>query len=487
MRGNPALLACDREGVFVNVQNVCCAVLSFCLACAPALAKPHASVQTWLTTPDRTSLLAEQHGKVKFADAHPGDPVITVDDTHTLQPIDGFGGALTDGSAQLMMGMVSYERKALLQEMFGHGKHDIGISYIRVSIGASDMSDHVYTLDDMPAGETDPDLKHFSLDENEKYLIPVLKEILKIRPDIKILASPWTAPSWMKTNDAPKGGSLKPEAYDVYAKYLVLYLQGMARQGVPIDAITMQNEPRNPKNTPSLVMTAPEQAAFLTKSFGPALRRAGLHTKLVIYDHNCDMPEYPLTVLADTQARQYVDGTGFHLYEGETSAMTKVHDAYPDKNVYFTEQLITDHPGATQLAIAKPVARVMIGATRNWSRNVLLWNLAADSHFGPHTGNGGCPVCEGAVTIEGNNVTRNLSYYTIAQASKFIPAGSVRVGSEASAAPETLASVAFRTPKGELVLLVANTAAAPQKFAIGYGGKYAEVNIPAGAAATYVW
>jgi glucosylceramidase len=224
-------------------------------------------------------------------------------------------------------------------------------------------------------------------------VVPVLKEILAINPSTKILGSPWSAPAWMKTNDDLKGGSLKPEYYGVYARYFVKYLEQMQAAGIRIDAITPQNEPLNPKNTPSMVMQARDEAQFISGSLGPALRAAGLKTKIIVYDHNCDRPDYPLTILADAAARQYVDGSGFHLYGGEITAMTKVHDAYPKKNLYFTEQMVVDKPGDTMLRIAEPVARLIVGAPRNWSRNVLLWNLAADPNFGPHTNNGGCPVC----------------------------------------------------------------------------------------------
>ncbi len=462
----------------------CISLAAALLSTVPVKAQKKGTAWLWLTTPDRSSLLAKQ-APLQFekADAA-GLPVIKVDSGRKFQRMDGFGFALTGGSAQLLMKMDAPQRRALLRDLFGTGEHDIGASYLRVSIGSSDMNDHAFTYDDLPAGETDVDLKHFSLGPDAKTVVPVLKEILAIDPSIKILGSPWSAPAWMKTNDDLKGGSLKPEYYGVYARYFVKYLERMKAAGIRIDAITPQNEPLNPKNTPSMVMQAKDEAQFISGSLGPALRAAGLKTKIVVYDHNCDRPDYPLTILADPAARKYVDGSGFHLYGGEITAMTKVHDAYPKKNLYFTEQMVVDKPGDTMLRIAEPVARLIVGAPRNWSRNVLLWNLAADPDFGPHTNNGGCPVCEGAITLDGNHVRRNLAYYAVAQASKFVRPGSIRI---ASTDVKELPNVAFLTPKGEKALIVANPGDTAVKFAIQYRGKDVVTALPAGAAGTYVW
>ena len=260
----------------------------------------------------------------------------------------------------------------------------------------------------------------------------------------------------------------------------------MEAEGIPIDAITMQNEPLNPKNTPSMVMTSNEEDQFLKSAFGPLLRSKGLRTNIILFDHNCNHPDYPISILADPQAAQYTVGSGFHLYEGTISALSTVHDAFPDKNLYFTEQMVVDRPAATDLAIAEPLQRVLIGAMRNWSRNVLLWNLAADPHFGPHTSNGGCPMCEGAITLDGNAVQRNLAYYTVAQASKFVRPGSVRVASSPSDA-DGLADVAFRTQDGHYALIVANSSDESQSFAIVFHGQEADESLSPGAAATYTW
>jgi glucosylceramidase len=449
----------------------------------PARAQRKGTVSWWLTTADRTSLIAEQT-PLRFGRSTALLPTIQVVDHRKFQTMDGFGLALTGGSAQLLMRMDPAQRTALLQEMFGRGPEDIGLSYIRISLGSSDMNDHPFTYDDLTPGETDPDLQHFSPGPDQTSVVPVLRKILAIDPSIPILATPWSAPAWMKTNDKLKAGSLKPEYYNVYARYFVRYIRAMKENGIEIAAITPQNEPLNPYNTPSMVMQATEEDQFIRQSLGPLFQRTRLRTKIIVYDHNCDRPDYPLTILADPAARRYVDGSAFHLYAGKITALTTVHAAYPKKNIYFTEQMVVDTPGDPRLEIAKPVADLVIGAPRNWSRNVVLWNLAATSKFGPHTSDGGCPVCEGAVTLDGNRVTRNAAWYTIAQASKFVPPGSVRI---ASSLPDGLPNVAYLTPEGKRVLVVANPGASAKKFEIQWKGKCAAAALAAGAVATFIW
>lgn len=451
------------------------------------MAQSKAGVDVWLTTADRTSLFAEQSQRLQFEKAAPGrSPEIQVDDSERFQTMDGFGFALTGGSAELLMRMSPEKRTALLKELFATGKGSIGVSYLRVSIGASDMNETVFTYDDLPAGQTDPTLSKFSLGPDYKDVIPVLKEILAINPKVSILASPWSAPSWMKTNGLPKAGSLKPEWYEAYAQYFVLYLQAMAAEHIPIRAITMQNEPENPHNTPSMVMHAEEEAAFLGSALGPALKKAGLKTDVILWDHNCDDPRYPLTILANSAANRYAKGSGFHLYAGSIDALTKVHDQYPAKDIYFTEQMVIQPNRDQPLHIAEAVSRLTIAAPRNWSRNVLLWNLASDPQNGPHTSDGGCPICQGAITLAGDEVARNLAYYTIAHASKFVPPDSIRIGSTSSLS-DTLPEVAFATPMHATVLLVANTGKVLQTFHVGFHGKVFVATLGAGDVGTYIW
>ena len=446
-----------------------------------ANAKP--GIAAWITTPDQTQLLQPLAGGLVFQKAAPTGTVITVDDSQQFQTMDGFGYCLTGGSAELLHAMSAPARAKLLRELFGTGATDISVSYLRLSIGASDLDAQVFSYDDRPAGETDPTLAHFSLAPDEQHLIPVLKEILAINPKIKLLGSPWSPPTWMKTNGESKGGSLKPEFYPAYAQYFVKYIQGMKAQGITLDAITVQNEPLHPGNNPSLLMPAEPQAEFIGKHLGPAFQAAGLKTKIICYDHNCDKPEYPLTVLGDATANPYVDGSAFHLYAGPIEALSKVHDAFPKKNVYFTEEWVGSR-SKFEGNLGWHVKNLFIGAPRNWAKNVLEWNLAADPQQNPHTP-GGCNQCLGAITLApGDAVTRNVAYYTVAHASKFVPTGSVRIGSTTATG---LPNVAYKTPTGQHVLLVLNDQATPQTFSLSYKDKAAPATLPAGAVATYVW
>ena len=462
----------------------------FVLTIAPAslCGQERGDVQLWLTNADKSAVFEEQQPLLHFSKANTrpsaDEQKIEIDDRKKFQSIDGFGFALTGGSAQHLIHMDSAKRAALLHELFGVDGNAIGISYLRISIGSSDFNDHVYSYDDLPAGQTDPELAKFSLDPDRAEVIPVLKEILAINPKIEILGSPWSAPPWMKTNDNVKGGKLEPEYYGAYANYFVKYIEGMRAAGIKIAAITVQNEPLNPKNTPSMVMPAAEEADFIQNNLGPAFKAAHIRTKIILYDHNCNVPEYPLSILNDPRANRYVDGSGFHLYEGKIEAMSEVHNAFPRKNLYFTEYMAVEPTESARISIAEPVEGTFISALQNWSRNVLLWNLAANSKFEPHTDNGGCPVCQGAVTIDGNEVTRNLAYYAMAHFSKFVRPGSVRVASTSSPA---LPNVAFKAPGGKVVLIVVNHAKAEQTFDVLYRGRTFKTELKSGSVGTYVW
>lgn len=453
----------------------------------PALAQDRQEASVWLTNPDRSALFQEQAESLVFLKNAPKGPTIDVDEKKGYQTMDGFGFALTGGSAMHIIRMSPESRSALLKELFSTDGNNIGVSYLRLSIGASDLNEKIFSYDDLPAGQTDTAMEHFDLGPDRADVIPVLKEILSINPHILILGSPWSAPVWMKTNHDTRGGSLKPEYYSAYAKYFVRYIEDMRKAGVRIDAITAQNEPLHPGNNPSLLMLAPDQAIFIKNHLGPAFKAANLDTKIIIYDHNADRPDYPLSILDDPGANKYIDGSGFHLYNGKIEALTDVHNAHPDKNVYFTEQMVVDDQEDIRkgrIPIAQPVSRIFIGATRNWCKNVLEWNLAADPQFKPFTDRGGCPMCQGAVTIDNNTVTRNLAYYAMAHAAKFVRPGSVRISSNVTG---DLINAAFKTPDGKKVLIVANTSSSRQSFTIRDGDRTAIASLQAGAVATYVW
>ncbi len=333
-------------------------------------------IEIWLTEANKSALFAQQKNVLQFTKEENQLPTIKVDPAKKFQQIDGFGFCLTDGSAYLINQMDDADKSNLVNELFSTDNNSIGISYIRISIGASDLSSHVYSYDDLPGGQTDTGLSKFSITENKNSLIPILKMILKIDPQIKILGSPWSAPVWMKDNNNSKGGSLQTKYYDVYADYFVKYIQAMKAEGINIDAITPQNEPLNPKNNPSMYMSAEEERDFIKNSLGPAFANAGISTKILCYDHNADEPQYPLAILQDAGARKYVDGSAFHLYAGNISALTEVHNAFPGKNIYFTEQY-TGSGSSFEGDLSWAIKNLIIGATRNWSKNVLEWNLAS--------------------------------------------------------------------------------------------------------------
>lgn len=439
--------------------------------------------EVWLTKFDKTVLFQRQADIAVLRGPITDTGAIKVDEAQRYQPIDGFGFALTGGSAQHIINMGPAAKKELLNELFAQDKNNIGTSYLRISIGASDLNDHVFSYDDLPMDETDTALVHFDLGQDKQDVIPILKEILAINPEIGIMASPWSAPVWMKSNKDTKGGRLLPEYYDSYARYLVKYILGMQEQGIHIGAITIQNEPLNPGNNPSMYMQAGEQAVFIKKYLGPAFKTAGLGTKIIIYDHNADKPEYPISILNDAEAAQYIDGSAFHLYGGKIEALSKVHEAYPNKNLYFTEQWV-GAPGNFSRDIPEHIQKLIIGATQNWCRTVIEWNLANNSLNQPYTDRGGCNRCLGAITIDKDSVTRNPAYYIIAHASKFLRPGSVRI---ASTPDGKLPNVAFKTPKGKTVLIVLNNSPKAKDFSVSFKKKGLNVTIPAAAVATYIW
>jgi len=443
------------------------------------IAEPGSKAELWLTDPTDSILFKRK--PVEQANVANQLQTIIVNKARIYQSMDGFGFALTGGSAVLIHKMSAPARTKLLNELFSTKGNSIGVSYLRISVGSSDLDDHVFSYDDLPAGETDPQLKKFSLANDEGHLIPVLKQILDISPGIKILVSPWSPPAWMKTNGETHGGNLKPEYYQTYAQYFVKYIKGMTMHGIQVDALTIQNEPLNPKNNPSMVMEAREQADFIAKALGPALEKAMLKTKIILYDHNADRPDYPISILNNKEAAKYIDGSAFHLYGGKIDTLTGVHNAHPNKNLYFTEQWV-GAPGNLKNELKFHIKELIIGAPRNWCRNVIEWNLAADQNQEPHTP-GGCTRCLGAITISGDEVTRNPAYYIIAQAAKFVRPGSKRV--ESNLLPQ-LPNVAYVNPKGETVVIVYNNGDSKEDFNIRNGMKTVSSSLNAGAVGTYV-
>jgi len=446
-------------------------------------------VHVWLTASDQTQLL-EPQPDISFKSNVPAEgKKIYVNENHHYQQMDGFGASMTDSSAWLIYTQLNETQSAGVMNALFSPTNGIGISVTRIPMGASDfVNGAAYTYDDMLPGQTDPELAHFSIEHDLAYIIPALQDALKINPNLKVMASPWSAPAWMKTSDALGNGSLLPEYYSAYANYFVKFIQAYAAENIPIYAITLQNEPHHePYSYPGLRMEAEEAAEFVKDHLGPAFEAAGLEIKILIWDHNWDEPEYPITLLDDSDAKAFVDGSAFHCYGGTVIAQGLVHDAHPDMDIYFTEC----SGGAWIPSFAEGIKRDMkdlvIGSTRNWAKTVIKWNLALDSSYGPH--NGGCGNCYGFVTITPETETGftfNYDYYSIGHASKFVTSGAYRIAST-SFQYEGLESVAFQNPDASKVLIVSNTHTTDKVFTVQWGDQAFAYTLPSGTIATFTW
>jgi glucosylceramidase len=459
----------------------------------------HGMIEGWVTR--GADALLQPMQPVAFSGSLPHDalPTIEIDDSRTFQPIEGFGFALTGGSAYLLAGLAAADRAALLQELFGLTDESVGLSCLRLSIGASDLGRRDFTYWGLRRGTPNPDLARFNLAAGDQEVVPVLQEILRINPAVKIIASPWSAPPWMKTNDRYVGGRLKPEWYSAYARYFVKYVATMRGHGIHVSAVTPQNEPHNPKNEPSMVMSATEQADFIKGYLGPELRKGAPETEILCWDHNCDEPDYPLTVLGDAGARAYIAGVAWHLYSGSPEAMSKVWAHYPEKKVYFTEQWVSAHDDFMG-ALRWHTKNIVIGTLRNWSRTALEWNLASDPEYALHTRRGAVGAL-GGVTIGARikrrlgavgargvkvraTIKRNAGYYLMAHSAKFIRPGSVRVYSSEL---DPLPNVTCLTPESRMVMVVVNDSDRARRFRVQHQDAYAALELGAGDVATLRW
>ena len=363
-------------------------LFSVLLSCS----KPAPIQEFWLTDP-KGGVLFELIKEEQFSK----DSLLTlvVDSETTYQSMDGFGFTLSQGSAKHLLAMSDSARYALLKELFGNGEKDIRISYLRLSVAASDLNEFPFSYNDLEDSlATDPELAQFSFSYDTLDILPILKQITAINPEIKLMASPWSPPKWMKDNKDSRGGSLLEEFEPVYAQYLVRYIQEMDKLGFSIEALTIQNEPLHPGNNPSLLMLPEQQARFIGLHLGPAFQTAGIKTKILVYDHNADRPDYPITVLSDSIANPFIDGSAFHLYEGDISALTTVHNEFPNKDLYFTEQW-TGAKGDFVSEFMWHMKNIIIGSVNNHAKAVIEWNLATDPTYGPHTP-GGCSEFAGA-------------------------------------------------------------------------------------------
>lgn len=456
------------------------------VAAAPAVAAPQ--LRSWTTTGDKRQLLAAQApSNPVTADAVAGLPVVAVDAKERHQTMVGFGAAITDASAWLIQTKLApAQRDALLKELYGRGEDGLGFSFTRVTIGASDFSLDHYSLDETPNGAPDPKLENFSLKRPQEYVFPTVRAALKINPDLKVMASPWSAPAWMKTTGSLIKGRLKPEAYPVYADFFARYVKEARKVGVPTDYLSIQNEPDfEPDTYPGMRWPAADRARFFGENLAPVFKREKIATKVLDWDHNWDQPQQPMTVLADAKARAFVAGVAWHCYAGKVDAMETVRAAYPDKDVFFTECSGGEWAPKFDDNFSWMVEQLIIGTIRRGAKGALMWNLALDQTFGPHAG--GCSDCRPVVTIDSASgaITRNEEYYAFGQASRFVKPGAVRIGS-----PETvgdLRTLAFRNRDGGRVLLVLNTGKAPAEFAIVEGARRFKATVPARAATTFTW
>jgi glucosylceramidase len=436
------------------------------------------------TTPDLKTPM-EPQAPLQFQPAQATtSPTITVNDAKKYQTIDGFGASFTDSSAWLLYTKLTPEQRSKTMRALFDPQSGIGVSMLRQPMGASDLALNDYSYDDMPRGQSDTDLEHFSIEHDQAYVLPSIRDALKLNPQIKVIATPWSPPGWMKTSDSLIGGSLKPTAYPALADYFVKFIRAYESAGVPIYGVTMQNEPLYvPNNYTGMSFPAEEQSKFLSEYLGPALEKASLHPKVMVYDHNWDHAEYPITVLNDPGAAKYAAGTAWHCYGGDVDAQSKVHEKFPNKDAWLTEC----SGGTWQKGnLLETTAQLIIGATRNWAKSVILWNLALDQHHGPNTG--GCDVCRGLVTVDTSqnpaSVTRTVDYYAMGQASKFVHPGAVRIDTNSF---EKLEDVAFLNTDGSVVLLALNSADTPLPFVVRSKGKSFSYTLPIGSVVTFTW
>ena len=318
-------------------------------------------------------------------------------------------------------------------------------------------------------------------------MIPVARAMLAINPRLQVMASPWSAPAWMKDSGSLVGGTLLPRYHDAFARYLLRYVDAMAAEGVPVFALTVQNEPDyEPGDYPGMRLNAPARERLIGDHLGPMVEARGGAPLLFDWDHNWDKLEEPLAVLRDPAAGRHVDAVAWHCYGGEVAAQSPVHAAFPDRDAYMTECSGGDWEPLRSGGLTLQARSVLIGSVRHWARGVLFWNLALDQDNGPHAG--GCYTCRGVVTIDTRQgqIRRTDEYYILAHASRFVRPGARRI--ESNETGGGLDNVAFRNADdGSLVLVVSNSEAGPRRFGVVQGGRAFAAELPGRSLATFVW
>jgi len=445
------------------------------------------NVDCWLTTTNQANLLSPQApilpGEEIPADGNGIMRTITVNPDATYQMMDGFGASFTDASAWLVYNELDEpSRKDLMTKLFSY-EDGIGISFLRQPMGASDFAHRLYTYDDVPAGTEDYELEHFSIEHDRQYIIPCIKDALELNPMLKVMASPWSPPAWMKTSGHLIGGSLRKEAYDAYARYFVKFIKAYEEEGIPIYAVTPQNEPLYvPTEYTGMKMEPYAQAEFINNHLGPEFEKNGLNTKILVYDHNWDNVTYAMEVLQ--KAGKYVAGSAWHCYGGSHDAMSVVYKKFPDKGIWFTEASGGQWVPPFNDAFADQMMHV-IRSTRNYSKTVAWWNIALDQNNGPTVLKNS--ICRGIVTIDTSTgeVTYNVDYYTLGHISKFVKPGAYRIDSDNYM--NDVESVAFKNPDGSIVLIVSNRTTKDKTLDVKYGNSSFSYKLPGKAAATFKW
>lgn len=451
------------------------------------------AVQIWLTTTDdsggrHVTRGLEQQDPVSFGTGDGAGTAIGVDDAHTYQTFTGAGASFTDTAAWLLNSSGALSdgtRDEVMRKLFSP-TDGIGLSFLRNPIGASDLARDSYTFDDMPAGQTDPNLDHFSLAHDEADVLPLTKQALQLNPKLTVMASPWTAPPWMKDNDSYVQGWLESQYYPAYAQYLVRYLQGYRDAGVPVSYVTVQNEPTVGADYPGMNWNGSGLDYFTGTDLLPALHDAGLSTKVLALDWNWDSYDgYGAPVVDDEAIRTDPNfgGIAWHGYSGEVGEQSTVHEAYPDVPAFDTE-----HSGGTWIGNQQQEdMHNIVDYTRNWGQSVTKWSLAVDQDGGPH--NGGCGTCTGLVTVHDGDdrsgqVDYTVEYYDMGQLTKFVAPGAVRVDSTASSA---VPNVAFHNTDGTDALVAYNDTGGDAPVTVTWQGQSFSYTLPAQTTATFTW
>jgi glucosylceramidase len=440
----------------------------------------HYTITPFTTKGDKTELLLEKETYTSelLSGQKPGK--ITISTDVQFQTMDGFGAAMTESSAYLFSNMSNSQREAVMEDLFGNG---IGISFVRIPMGASDFALSNYSYNDLEPGQTDLNMERFTLERDQQYVIPMLKLAKTQNPSLLLMGSPWSAPAWMKDNGSMNGGSMKTEYFDAYAKYFVKFIQGYTAEGLPIYAVTPQNEPLHQINTyPTMYMTAVDQVKFVQK-LGTQFQSNNINTLIMAYDHNWDQTGYPLTVIGSPLSSPFVAGSAFHCYGGNVTAQGTVQKKYPDKGIWFTE--CSGGRWATSFSgnLSWNMENVFIGSINHYAKGVLMWNLALDENDGPT--NGGCSNCRGVVTVHPDgSYTRNEEYYMIGHFSKFVQQGAKRILVETDR--QSLLVTGFTNPDGSIVLVTHNKSSSPMFFNLTIDGRETEGSIPAMSVTSYV-